>query len=183
MANNKYIVAILAFLLLIATVSSANAAPPTWDGGLVINAPFWQWEDMWGNDDYNANPQKKMKVYGCLVTSFGMLFKYHGLQWIPDTDHYPDTSKLTNPGTLNKWLTGNNIYWIYTDEKNKRHDELDPITPVKSFYYKNWAGSGWHSRVTPENSCAPFPVVGKKNLTRARDYPCFDVPYSDKAET
>lgn len=67
---------------------------------------FSQKDDKWGSDIYDSaktwsptNPN--IKSWGCALTSAAMIFKYHGINKLPD-------GKDLDPGTLNSWLKSQN---------------------------------------------------------------------------
>ncbi len=197
MYKRFFLSAIGFFLLLGFFTTSALATPPTWNGGLYV-WPFWQYEPAGGgieapwatdpNNPYAGVPGKTIAANGCLITSMAMLLRYHGLNFIPDKNHVPNSEQKLDPGSLNIWLTENNGYEYRVDKGHYKEANLDLLTIPKKLYYKNSPWYNWNYNVSPEKSCAPYPYEVKAKNGKNKTYPehvnCFDVKWSDsKAET
>jgi len=196
MYKRPFLIPIVIFVLIGFLTSSAFATPPTWNGGLYV-WPFWQYEPAGGgieapwatdpNNHYAGVPGKTIAANGCLITSMAMLLRYHGLNFIPDKNHVPNSEQKLDPGSLNIWLTENNGYEYRVDKKHYKEANLDLLTIPKKLYYADSPWYNWNKNVSPEMSCAPYPYGKEKNgktITYTEHYDCFDVQWSDsKAET
>ena len=186
--HRKYFNMMFLLALLIASVSTANAAP-NYDIEIHIQ-PFWQ-NDPKGYGLYGctaddtacqkaaleAKPYPRtMDRLGCAITSMAMLYYGWGMCWMPIQGDpllwdKPDITKKLNPGRLNQWAATKDAHGKPLGYNiDGTSVTLNFVKTSLNFMYTEPYTMRFWERVVLKDDCDPFVLEVEQKNGKVKTY-------------
>ena len=125
-----------------AAVNSNYAGFIPSDNAINLNVPFFKQTDpLWGFQEYDSadkwSSNPTISAWGCALTSAAMVFRYHGINKLPD-------GTTLDPGTLNTWLKKQKdgyvgkglVNWLALSRLSKQATSVNHITAFDALEFK-----------------------------------------------